>query len=104
MQNSARRLIDMTDGDLRALIRDEMRAQAEPEREVLTRDQAAELLQVHPDILVRYVRQHGLPASKVGPEWRFRRSELLAWLNSKGLDPGEHPGHWSAKLRAVNRG
>jgi excisionase family DNA binding protein len=52
-------------------------------REVLTREQAAELLQVHPSVVVRYVRRDGLPGHKLGAEWRFRRSELLRWLDGR---------------------
>jgi hypothetical protein len=28
--------------------------------------------------------EHGLPGRKIGNEWRFRRSELLAWLDTQG--------------------
>lgn len=51
--------------------------------EVLTRDEAAKLLHLTPPSLVRLVRDHGLPASKIGAEWRFRRSELLVWLKNQ---------------------
>ena len=47
--------------------------------EVLTREQAAELLQVNPHTIPRLVRA-GLPSHRLGAQWRFRRSELLAWL------------------------
>jgi excisionase family DNA binding protein len=47
--------------------------------EVLTREQAAELLQVNPHTIPRLVRA-GLPAHRLGAQWRFRRSELLAYL------------------------
>jgi excisionase family DNA binding protein len=49
------------------------------EAEVLTREQAAELLQVNPHTIPRLVRA-GLPAHRLGAQWRFRRSELLAYL------------------------
>src|SRR5271156_3732933 len=49
------------------------------EPEVLTREQAADLLQVNPHTIPRLVRA-GLPAHRLGSQWRFRRSELLAYL------------------------
>lgn len=51
--------------------------------EIMTRAQVAELLQVHPVIVGRYVKSKGLPARKVGPEWRFKRSEVLRWLDQQ---------------------
>lgn len=51
--------------------------------EVMTRDQAAEFLQCHPAVLTRYVRREGLPSHKLGREWRFKRSELIRWLEGR---------------------
>jgi excisionase family DNA binding protein len=52
--------------------------------EVLTREQAGELLQLHPQVVVRYVHEKGLPGAKIGSEWRFRRTALLEWLDNQG--------------------
>lgn len=49
--------------------------------EIMTRAQVAELLQVHPAVVGRYVKKKALPARKVGSEWRFKRSEVLRWLD-----------------------
>jgi excisionase family DNA binding protein len=48
--------------------------------EVLTPAQLAELLQVDEDAVVELAEQGELPARKVGEEWRFSRSAILAWL------------------------
>ncbi len=48
--------------------------------EVLTPDEAAELLKVSKKTVLRRARLGELPAAKVGRAWRFRRSELLAYL------------------------
>ncbi len=85
---------------VREAVREEIGApRVAEEREVLTREQAAELLQIHPDILVRYVRNESLPAQKIGPEWRFMRSELLAWLEARAVKPGAHTERSGKKLR-----
>ena len=53
-----------------------------PGDEVLTPDEAAELLKVSKKTVLRQARLGELPATKVGRAWRFRRSELLAFLTS----------------------
>lgn len=50
------------------------------DREVLTVDQAADLLQMSPYGVRQLARSRRLPATKVGREWRFLQSELLHWL------------------------
>jgi len=46
-------------------------------------DAAAKLLRVSWKTVLNWIREHGLPASKIGVEWRFRRSEVVRWI-------GEH--------------
>lgn len=50
--------------------------------EVLTPDEVAELLKLSKKTVLRHARLGELPAAKVGRVWRFRRSELLAFLTS----------------------
>jgi len=59
-----------------------MRRLQEPsaDREILTIVQAAEYLQFHPDKVYRLARSGQLPASKIGKEWRIRRTEIEALL------------------------
>lgn len=52
--------------------------------EVLTPEEAAELLKVSKKTILRLVRSGAVPGSKVGHSWRFRRSELLAHLKPTG--------------------
>lgn len=80
----------LTIEQLRALVREEVRAAGSgpvtaSAPEVLTREQAAKLLDVHPNVISRYVRDLGLPAHRVGGEWRLLRSEVLAWVASREL-------------------
>lgn len=51
---------------------------------VLTTVQCAELLQVHPKVVGRYVKSRGLPAHRIGREFRFLQSEVIAWIASLG--------------------
>jgi len=48
-----------------------------PER-LLTTVEIAEVLRVHPKHVYRLLRK-GLPARRVGSEWRFSRADVLAW-------------------------
>lgn len=52
--------------------------------EVLTRSQVAALLRVCTESVSRLVRKEGLPCRRVGKEYRFLRSEVVAWLASRG--------------------
>lgn len=53
-------------------------------QEVLTAEQAAEFLQTSRDTLVRKARAGLIPAAKLGRQWRFRKSDLDAWLAAGG--------------------
>ena len=51
--------------------------------EVLTVEQAAELLQVQADDVRALADAGELPARRIGEEWRFRRSAVLQWLGGE---------------------
>ena len=48
--------------------------------EVLTTEQAAELLQTDADAIRALADAGDLPGRRIGDEWRFLRSAVLAWL------------------------
>ena len=48
--------------------------------EVLTPDEAAQLLKLSKKTLLRHARDGRVPGTKLGRVWRFRRSDLLALL------------------------
>jgi excisionase family DNA binding protein len=79
--------VTLTIDELRALVREESRggpsSAVVDAPEVMTREQVAKLLQVHPNVVGRYIRSEGLPARKLGNEWRLLRSEVLGWLDRK---------------------
>ena len=47
---------------------------------LLTSEQAAALLQIHPKTLQKLARRGKVPACRIGDLWRFRASELDNWL------------------------
>ena len=57
---------------------------------ILTSYQAAALLQIHPKTLQRMARQGRIPAHRVGDLWRFRASELNAWLRTTVVSSKRH--------------
>lgn len=79
--------VTLTVEQLEQLVRGAVRAElgdiGSEAKEILTREEAAELLAVHPTILVKYVRTRGLPAQHLGREWRFSRRDVLDWLRKQ---------------------
>jgi excisionase family DNA binding protein len=51
-----------------------------PLPDVLTPEQAAELLQVDEDELIELAEAGSVPGRRIGERWRFSRPALLAWL------------------------
>ena len=49
--------------------------------EVLTVEQAAQLLQVPPNAVLELAEAGQLPGRKLGPVWRFSRAAIVAWLS-----------------------
>jgi excisionase family DNA binding protein len=50
---------------------------------LLDSSEAATLLRIHPKTLQRMARNGEVSAVQIGKLWRFRASELDAWLRSK---------------------
>jgi excisionase family DNA binding protein len=55
-------------------------ASGAPSADVLTLDEAAELLRVDAPALRRLAGRGDVPARRIGRDWRFSRAALLAWL------------------------
>src|SRR4051812_47995339 len=51
--------------------------------EVLTPDEAAEVLRSDAATVIAMAEDGTLPGRKVGDEWRFARSALMRWLGSE---------------------
>jgi excisionase family DNA binding protein len=52
--------------------------------------EAAALLQIHPKTLQRLARKGEIRAMRVGKLWRFRASDLHAWVDLR-LKPTDYP-------------
>lgn len=70
---------------------------------LLTTVEVAALLQVHPKHVYRLIRR-GLPAKRVGGEWRFERGEVLAWTGQPVAsdEPRIEPATTATALLAAN--
>jgi len=65
---------------MRVVPKDEPRvAPVRPKDDILTAAQSCRILQVTPRTLYRYIQDHGMPAFKLGQEWRLVRSDLERW-------------------------
>jgi excisionase family DNA binding protein len=49
--------------------------------EIITANQVADLLQIHPRTVYKLVKQGLLPGRKFGGGWRFSKSEILAMVH-----------------------
>lgn len=72
----------------RLVVREEVAAlaktTAENEGDIINREQVAELVGVTTRTIPRLVKRDGLPTlRRVGKEWRFSRSQVMAWLAAK---------------------
>ena len=59
-----------------------------PQDEILTSEEASELLKVSNKTVLRLARDGALPAQKVGRAWRFCRSELVSYV-ARGSESAE---------------
>ena len=62
--------------------------------EVLSVEEAAQLLKVPPATIRREARAGRLPGRHVGKQWRFARSALIDWLRGEIEGPGEPPDRY----------
>ena len=47
---------------------------------VMTLNEVAEFLKVHPSTVYRLLKRHSLPAFKMGSDWRFNQESLEQWI------------------------
>ena len=64
-------------------------------------EQVAAHLGVVQDSIYRWIDARGLPAHKVGRLWKFKLSEVDAWVRTGGAESREKP---MPKAKAAKRG
>jgi len=52
-------------------------------KEFLTLKEVAEYLQLNERTLYKWAQAGTIPASKLGSAWRFRKSDIDAWVEAK---------------------
>jgi len=57
-----------------------------PDREIMTIEQAAELLGVSVKTFNKVLHSQSIPARKIGREWKFSRTALIEWVGSGRSD------------------
>jgi excisionase family DNA binding protein len=56
---------------------------------VLTLEEVAQFLRIHPSTVYRLLRKHTIPAFKVGSDWRFNRESVENWVKKlETTEPG----------------
>ena len=53
-----------------------------PDREIMTIEEAAELLGVSVKTFNKVLHSQSIPARKIGREWKFSRRHLIDWIGS----------------------
>jgi excisionase family DNA binding protein len=53
--------------------------------EILTTQEVAELLKLHPKTVNKLAKSGRVPAYRIGRQWRFRKSEILKLLEKKNF-------------------
>lgn len=86
---------------VRSVVREELAHYQDPVREVLTTERVAEMLNVHPKTVAKLVAREGLPAHRLGREYRFNRAEVLDWLDARSAEPRAHAAKHQQTLRQV---
>jgi excisionase family DNA binding protein len=50
---------------------------------VLTLEDVAQFLHVHPSTIYRLLKKREIPAFKVGSDWRFNLESIQRWMNER---------------------
>lgn len=100
--------VTLTVGELEALVKkaveSAMGASSRQDAEVLTLEEAADLLRMSTKSVVKAVSKRGLPGTCMGRKWRFRRPLLVRWLEEQAVKPGAPTERYASKLHAIKGG
>ena len=56
---------------------------------VLTLEEVAQFLRVHPSTVYRLLRKHTIPAFKLGSDWRFNQESVERWVKKLEITEGD---------------
>ncbi len=75
----------------------------------MTLNEVATYLRCHPSTVSRLLKAGGLPAFRLGGDWRFLRSEIDKWIAGGQVEPPEEgrrvqPPERAAEERRTDRG
>lgn len=105
---SAPRLVLVDRGELAAIVREAVRAElaAAPAAasEYLDATTLAEMLGVARSTVPQLVKREGLPAVRLGRAYRFRRAEVVAWLEARASRSGTHVTRHVSSLARLRAG
>lgn len=69
--------------------------------EMLTIDDVARYLKLKPQTIYKWAQTGKIPGAKFGKEWRFRRSQIEAWIDSHM--PAKNPDSESGGKKSGRR-
>lgn len=52
-------------------------------KEIMTAQEVADYLNIHPLTVHKYARQGKIPAFKIGTDWRFHKKYIEKWIQEK---------------------
>jgi excisionase family DNA binding protein len=58
----------------------------------LTAGEVAQLLKLNVETVYTLIAKHGLPASRIGKQWRFDEAKIRAWIEAHSVTPAPFPG------------
>jgi excisionase family DNA binding protein len=97
--------LDELESLVRRAVREEVaRQSARDEIAQFTREQIAEAFGVSTKYILTMVQRDGLPAVRLGSEWRFPKVEVITWLKERSVQPGRHTQRTVKALALLGKG
>ena len=59
---------------------------------VMTLDEVAQFLKIHPSTVYRLLKQDSIPAFKLGSDWRFTQTAIASWIKQREAASGSGGG------------
>ncbi|MGA2411363.1 MAG: helix-turn-helix domain-containing protein [Candidatus Binataceae bacterium] len=68
----------------------------------MTLEEVAEFLRVHPSTIYRLLKKHGIPAFKMGSDWRFSQESVERWVRERESAADDEPALQPRKQSGKN--